>query len=92
MKQKLTSSRHVSAAEAIAAALFARSGCDVSVQYGANQPEYDFMVAKGKSCSRCRSRVAKTVIGAFDKANQRREVLTTTTLLTDGSNATSLAQ
>lgn len=41
------SSWHVSvAAEAIAAALFARCGCDVSVQYGANQPEYDLMVAK----------------------------------------------
>ncbi|TBL69837.1 hypothetical protein EYB31_34940 [Paenibacillus thalictri] len=35
------------AAEAIAAALFARAGYDVSVQYGANQPEYDLMVAKG---------------------------------------------
>lgn len=35
------------AAEAIAAGLFARCGCDVSVQYGANQPEYDLMIAKG---------------------------------------------
>jgi Holliday junction resolvase-like predicted endonuclease len=34
------------AAEAIAAALFARCGYDVSVQYGANQPEYDLIVAK----------------------------------------------
>jgi len=34
------------AAEAIAAALFARCGLDVSVQYGANQPEYDLMVAR----------------------------------------------
>lgn len=33
------------AAEAIAAAQFARSGFDVSVQYGANQPEYDLIVA-----------------------------------------------
>lgn len=39
---------HVStAAEAIAAAQFARFGCDVSVQYGANQPEYDLMIAAG---------------------------------------------
>jgi hypothetical protein len=38
---------HVStAAEAIAAAQFARCGCDVSVQYGANQPEYDLMIAR----------------------------------------------
>jgi len=33
------------AAEAFAAALFARVGLDVSVQYGANQPEYDLVVA-----------------------------------------------
>jgi len=39
---------HVStAAEAIAAAQFARFGFDVSVQYGANQPEYDLIVANG---------------------------------------------
>ena len=39
---------HVStAAEAIAAAQFARFGFDVSVQYGANQPEYDLMIAAG---------------------------------------------
>jgi Holliday junction resolvase-like predicted endonuclease len=41
------SSWHVGvAAEAFAAALFARAGLDVSVQYGADQPEYDLMVAK----------------------------------------------
>jgi hypothetical protein len=40
---------HISvAAEAVAAALFARCGLDVSVQYGANQPEYDLMVARGE--------------------------------------------
>jgi Holliday junction resolvase-like predicted endonuclease len=33
------------AAEAIAAAQFARFGFDVSVQYGANQPEYDLTIA-----------------------------------------------
>jgi len=33
------------AAEAFAAGLFARCGLDVSVQYGANQPEYDLIVA-----------------------------------------------
>jgi hypothetical protein len=36
------------AAEALAAAQFARCGFDVSVQYGANQPEYDLIVAKGE--------------------------------------------
>jgi Holliday junction resolvase-like predicted endonuclease len=35
------------AAEAIATALFARCGLDVSVQYGANQPEYDLILARG---------------------------------------------
>src|SRR5436305_10077094 len=35
------------AAEAIAAAQFARCGFTVSVQYGANQPEYDLVVQKG---------------------------------------------
>lgn len=35
------------AAEALAAAQFARCGFDVSVQYGANQPEYDLILARG---------------------------------------------
>ncbi len=34
-------------AEAFAAGIFARCGLDVSVQYGANQPEYDLIVARG---------------------------------------------
>ncbi|MEJ7812495.1 MAG: hypothetical protein WKG32_18940 [Gemmatimonadaceae bacterium] len=39
---------HVSvAAEAFAAGLLAQAGCDVSVQYGANQPRYDLIAAKG---------------------------------------------
>jgi len=44
------SSWHVAvAAEAVTAALFARCGLDVSVQYGANQPEYDLIVSRGES-------------------------------------------
>ena len=35
------------AAEAYAAALFARYGYDVSAQYGANQPEYDLIAVSG---------------------------------------------
>jgi Holliday junction resolvase-like predicted endonuclease len=35
------------AAEAFVAGQFARCGYDVSVQYGANQPEYDLIVASG---------------------------------------------
>jgi hypothetical protein len=34
------------AAEAFTAGLFAQAGCDVSVQYGANQPEYDLIVSR----------------------------------------------
>ena len=41
------SSWHIGiAAEAFAAGLFARLGYNVSVQYGANQPEYDLLVEK----------------------------------------------
>ena len=36
------------AAEAFAAAQFARCGWDVSVQYGANQPEYDLVAVNGE--------------------------------------------
>lgn len=36
------------AAEAYAAAAFARAGYEVSVQYGANQPGYDLVAVKGK--------------------------------------------
>jgi hypothetical protein len=40
---------HVSvAAEAYAAAAFARAGYEVSVQYGANQPGYDLVAIKGQ--------------------------------------------
>ena len=35
------------AAEAFAAGLFAQAGCDVSVQYGANQPDYDLVATRG---------------------------------------------
>jgi Holliday junction resolvase-like predicted endonuclease len=41
----MTSYQVAVAAEAFAAGLFAQAGCDVSVQYGANQPEYDLIVA-----------------------------------------------
>ncbi len=46
--KKTVSSWHIGiAAEAFAAAQFARFGIDVSVQYGANQPEYDLIATKG---------------------------------------------
>lgn len=45
----MVNSWHVSvAAESLTAYLFARIGFDVSVQYGANQPEYDLMVSRGE--------------------------------------------
>ncbi len=42
-----TSWQVATAAEAFAAAQFARCGWDVSVQYGANQPEYDLVAIDG---------------------------------------------
>lgn len=45
---KPTSWQIAIAAEAFAAGCFARCGYDVSVQYGANQPEYDLIIAKGE--------------------------------------------
>ncbi len=42
-----TSWQVATAGEAFAAAQFARCGWDVSVQYGANQPEYDLVVVDG---------------------------------------------
>jgi len=44
----MPTSWHVAvAAESLVASLFARTGFDVSVQYGADQPEYDLMIAQG---------------------------------------------
>ncbi len=34
------------AAEAFAAGLFAQAGCDIAVQYGDNQPQYDLVVTR----------------------------------------------
>ena len=48
MKKEKFTSWHVGvAAEAIAAAQFARCGVAVSVQYGADQPEYDLVAVDG---------------------------------------------
>lgn len=49
-KKKPTNTSHQIgvAAEACTAMLFARLGYDVSVQYGANQPEYDLIAARGE--------------------------------------------
>lgn len=45
----MMNSWHVAtSAEAFAAAQFARCGWDISVQYGANQPEYDLVAVKGE--------------------------------------------
>jgi hypothetical protein len=46
-REGMMDSFHVGvAAEAFAAGLFAQAGCDVLVQYGANQPEYDFVATR----------------------------------------------
>jgi hypothetical protein len=41
----MTKYQTATSAEAIAAAQFARLGCNVAVQYGANQPQYDLMIS-----------------------------------------------
>ncbi len=46
--KKLSQWQVATAAEAFAAAQFARCGWDVSVQYGANQPEYDLVAVNGE--------------------------------------------
>jgi hypothetical protein len=48
MPKEMTAYQVGVSAEAFAAALFARAGFHVSVQYGANQPGYDLIVEKKK--------------------------------------------
>ena len=49
MDKKPFTSWHVGvAAEAFAAGVFARCGLDVSIQYGADQPEYDLIIARAE--------------------------------------------
>ncbi|GLR26524.1 hypothetical protein GCM10007875_16140 [Limnobacter litoralis] len=47
MAEKMSQWQVATAAEALAAAQFARFGWDVSVQYGANLPEFDLVVTRG---------------------------------------------
>jgi hypothetical protein len=63
------------AAEALTASLFARVGCDISVQYGANQPEYDLVVVTHDKLLKV-SRGAKTAVGG--SLNRSSRALTTT--------------
>lgn len=51
------------AAESYTATLFAWAGFDISVQYGANQPEYDLVVDPMKRCLKFQLKVAKMVAG-----------------------------
>lgn len=47
MRERISAWHVGVAAEAYAAGMFARCGINVLVQYGANQPEYDLVVASG---------------------------------------------
>lgn len=47
MADKMSQWQVATAAEALVAAQFARFGWDVSVQYGANLPEFDLVVTRG---------------------------------------------
>lgn len=46
MEKIMNSFQVAVAAEAYVAAIMAQAGCDVSIQYGANQPEYDLIATK----------------------------------------------
>lgn len=48
----MTSHQVSVAGEAFAACMFAQAGCDVLIQYGANQPEYDFVAMSGSIARR----------------------------------------
>jgi hypothetical protein len=48
MSERVSSWHIAVAAEAFAAGAFARCGYDVSIQYGADQPEYDLIIAKAE--------------------------------------------
>ncbi|MBK7235671.1 MAG: hypothetical protein IPI02_08615 [Sterolibacteriaceae bacterium] len=61
----ITSWQVATAAEAFAAAQFARCGWDVSVQYGANQPEYDLVAVDGERMLKISVKEAKTAAGAY---------------------------
>ena len=68
------SSWHIGiAAEAFAAGLFARNGYNVSVQYGANQPEYDLFVEKGSDILKVSVKGSQTgswgLIQSYKKGN-----------------------
>ena len=49
---KMTTHQVSVAAEAFAACLFAQAGCDVLIQYGANQPDYDFVAMRNSKSVR----------------------------------------
>ena len=60
---KMTSWHVGVAAEAFAAAQFARYGYYVSVQYGANQPEYDLIAEFEDKMLKISVRVVRTAAG-----------------------------
>jgi len=72
------SSWHIGiSAEAFAAGLFARLGFNVSVQYGANQPEYDLLVEKNKDVMMVSVKGSQTgswgLIQSYKKGNTYHE-------------------
>ena len=72
------SSWHIGiAAEAFAAGLFARHGYNVSVQYGANQPEYDLLAEKNDEVMKVSVKGSQTgswgLIQSYKKGNTYHE-------------------
>jgi hypothetical protein len=64
MKKKVSSWHIGVSAEAFVAAQFARYGIDVSVQYGANQPEYDLIATRGDQMLKISVKEVRMVAGA----------------------------
>jgi hypothetical protein len=56
----MTSHQVSVAGEAFAACLFAQAGCDVLIQYGANQPTYDFVAMLGSTAARISVKATQT--------------------------------
>ncbi|MEW5729131.1 MAG: hypothetical protein AB1918_14980 [Pseudomonadota bacterium] len=62
------------AAEAFTAALFARAGYDISVQYGANQPEYDLLVVRGEAMLKVSVKGSKDGGWGLTQSHKSKEV------------------
>ncbi len=77
MNNPMTSHQVSVAGEAYAACLFAQAGCDVLIQYGANQPGYDFVAQLGEHSVRVSVKATQLngwgLIGRYKKGRTYHE-------------------